>query len=53
MSQTIPYSVIKEPELLDIVDEEWETDKLPNDGTLSAFLSQGYFDPYRRNLYLP
>ena len=33
MASTIQYSLIRKPELLDIVDEEWEKDVLPNDGT--------------------
>ena len=31
MSKTIHYSLISEPHLLDLVDEEWRKDKLPDD----------------------
>jgi hypothetical protein len=32
MAQTINYSLIRRPELLDIVDEEWAKDEMPADG---------------------
>lgn len=32
MSKTIHYSVITHPELIDIVDEAWAKDTLPDDG---------------------
>ena len=38
MSVTLHYSQIKEPDLLDVVDDAWAQDKLPNDGTSQ----QGY-----------
>ena len=33
MSVTLHYSQIREPDLLDVVDDAWAQDKLPNDGT--------------------
>ena len=32
MSSTIHYALVRDPKLLDVVDEEWEKDKLPEDG---------------------
>ena len=32
MSVTLHYSQIREPDLLDVVDDAWAQDKLPNDG---------------------
>ena len=32
MASTIQYSLIRRPELLDVVDEEWEKEVLPVDG---------------------
>lgn len=31
MSVTLHYSQIREPDLLDVVDDSWAQDKLPND----------------------
>jgi len=42
MSKTIHYSLISEPHLLDLVDEEWRKDKLPDD---SVPLPQGIAPP--------
>lgn len=33
MSMTLHHSQVREPELLDVVDEAWAQDKLPNDGS--------------------
>ncbi len=35
MSVTLHYSQIREPDLLDVVDDAWAQDKLPNDGNSS------------------
>ena len=32
MSVTLHYSQIREPDLIDVVDDAWAQDKLPNDG---------------------
>ncbi len=32
MASTIDCSLIREPQLLDLIDEEWARDKLPDDG---------------------
>jgi len=32
MSATLHYSLVREPELLDVLDEEWLKDTLPDDG---------------------
>ena len=32
MSVTLHYSQIRDPDLLDVVDDAWARDKLPNDG---------------------
>ena len=34
MSATLHYSLVGEPELLDVIDEDWLRDTLPNDGVL-------------------
>ena len=34
MSSTIHFSLISNPQLLDVVDEEWMQDKLEDDGEL-------------------
>ena len=34
MSTTLHYSLVGEPELLDILDEDWLRDTLPDDGAL-------------------
>ncbi len=36
MSATLHYSLVGEPELLDVIDEDWLRDTLPNDGVLAA-----------------
>jgi hypothetical protein len=36
MSKTIHYSLKSEPHLLDLVDDEWRRDKLPDDSKLWA-----------------
>lgn len=32
MASTIDCSLIREPQLLDLIDEDWARDKLPDDG---------------------
>lgn len=32
MSHTLPYALLREPKLLDVVDLEWARDTLPDDG---------------------
>ena len=32
MSSTLHFSLIRDPKLLDIIDEEWEADVLPEEG---------------------
>ena len=34
MSTTIPFSLVSNPQLLDVVDEQWMQDKLEDDGEL-------------------
>lgn len=36
MASTIDCSLIREPQLLDLIDEEWARDKLPDDGGCCA-----------------
>ena len=38
MSITVHYAQIKEPDLLDIVDDEWQQDTLPADGARNSRL---------------
>lgn len=38
MSSTIHFSLISNPQLLDVVDEEWMQDKLEDDGELIVSL---------------
>lgn len=32
MASTIDFSLIREPQLLDLIDDEWARDRLPDDG---------------------
>jgi hypothetical protein len=34
MSSTLPYWMLSDPSLLDVVDNEWATDRLPDDGEI-------------------
>jgi len=51
MSSTIHFSLLRKPELLDLVDEEWEKDIIPEDGkrgtwNLSHFLGSLCHKPH-------
>ena len=39
MSTTIPFSLVSNPQLLDVVDEQWMQDKLEDDGRLDTSIS--------------
>jgi len=43
MSVTLHYSQIREPDLLDVVDDAWAQDKLPNDGNNSLERTLSFF----------
>ena len=32
MASTLEFSLVRDPEKLDLIDDEWPTDKLPDDG---------------------
>lgn len=37
-SRLVPYDAISRPELLDVVDDDWRQDTLPNDGEKLQYL---------------
>jgi len=37
MSSTIPFFMVRDPKLLDVVDEDWEKDVLPEDGKMLLY----------------
>jgi hypothetical protein len=36
MSSTLHFSLLRDPKLLDLIDEEWEKEVLPEDGECAA-----------------
>lgn len=40
MSAYVQYTQVSQPELLDVVDDAWAQDKLPNDGQLQLIAQE-------------